>query len=124
AEGALHLGTEQDKVFAELTPEEKESINLTFVQRISYFKTMFMENLSSADLIYDEAGPSYDLDILSKNKVVNESLTTKLARYKEQVEIYEKGQEDTLEIDEITRKKMLKKMKSPLWIEGKIKIAP
>ncbi|GKE35366.1 hypothetical protein Tco_1454688 [Tanacetum coccineum] len=29
-------------------------------------QTMFMENLSSVDLIYDEAGPSYDLDILSK----------------------------------------------------------
>nr|GEW93999.1 probable histone-arginine methyltransferase 1.3 [Tanacetum cinerariifolium] len=28
--------------------------------------TMFMENLSLADPIYDEAGPSYDLDILSK----------------------------------------------------------
>nr|GEZ06636.1 retrovirus-related Pol polyprotein from transposon TNT 1-94 [Tanacetum cinerariifolium] len=29
-------------------------------------QTMFMENLSSADPIYDEAGPSYDSDILSK----------------------------------------------------------
>ncbi|GJZ94573.1 retrovirus-related pol polyprotein from transposon TNT 1-94 [Tanacetum coccineum] len=28
--------------------------------------TMFMENLSSADPIYDEAGPSYDSDILSE----------------------------------------------------------
>ncbi|GJU22155.1 hypothetical protein Tco_1155497 [Tanacetum coccineum] len=28
--------------------------------------TMFMENLSSTDLIYDEAGPSYDSDILSE----------------------------------------------------------
>ncbi|GKF06569.1 hypothetical protein Tco_0037237, partial [Tanacetum coccineum] len=27
-------------------------------------QTMFMENLSSTDLIYDEAGPSYDSDIL------------------------------------------------------------
>nr|GFC72500.1 hypothetical protein [Tanacetum cinerariifolium] len=27
-------------------------------------QTMFMANLSSADPIYDEAGPSYDLDIL------------------------------------------------------------
>nr|GEU29463.1 copia protein [Tanacetum cinerariifolium] len=144
-------------------------------------QTMFMENLSSADPIYDEDGPSYDLDILyevqdqdnyidsvgehheihkmqndvqqnyvvdsnaeytsdsniipyeqyvknnielvvqrnvsfvpngtlmmiindmheqaaqfiyanEQNKVVNESLTTELARYKEQVKIYEKGQ--------------------------------
>ncbi|GJS36794.1 hypothetical protein Tco_0535176 [Tanacetum coccineum] len=29
-------------------------------------QTMFMENLSSADPIYDEVGPSYDSDILSK----------------------------------------------------------
>ncbi|GJZ72476.1 integrase, catalytic region, zinc finger, CCHC-type containing protein [Tanacetum coccineum] len=29
-------------------------------------QTMFMENLSSADIIYDEACPSYDLDILSE----------------------------------------------------------
>ncbi|GJV23068.1 retrovirus-related pol polyprotein from transposon TNT 1-94 [Tanacetum coccineum] len=116
-------------------------------------QTMFMENLSSTDPIYDEAGPSYDSDILSEvqdhdnyldsvgeyhavhemqndvqpnyvvdsdaeytsdsniiqykqyvkdntvqvcvsaneqNKVANESLTTELARYKEQVELYEK----------------------------------
>nr|GEW18202.1 retrovirus-related Pol polyprotein from transposon TNT 1-94 [Tanacetum cinerariifolium] len=53
--------------------------------------TMFIANLSSADPIYDEAGPSYDSDILFENKVVNVSLTTELARYKEQVVIYEKG---------------------------------
>nr|GEW80537.1 hypothetical protein [Tanacetum cinerariifolium] len=95
-------------------------------------QTMFMANLSSADPIYDEAGPSYDLGILSEyikdnavqvvqinvsymrndallmiindmheqsdqcvseneqNKVVNESLTAELARYKEQVELYKK----------------------------------
>ncbi|GJY97837.1 hypothetical protein Tco_0514747 [Tanacetum coccineum] len=79
-------------------------------------QTMFMENLSSANLIYDKDGPSYDSDILSEvqdhdnyldnvgeyheadqcisaneqNKVVNESLIVELARYKEQVEIYEK----------------------------------
>nr|GFA82496.1 hypothetical protein [Tanacetum cinerariifolium] len=29
-------------------------------------QTMFMENLSSIDTVYDEAGPSYDLDILSE----------------------------------------------------------
>nr|GFB31482.1 hypothetical protein [Tanacetum cinerariifolium] len=29
-------------------------------------QTMFMVNLSSADLVYDEAGPSYDSDILSE----------------------------------------------------------
>ncbi|GKA55351.1 hypothetical protein Tco_0754300, partial [Tanacetum coccineum] len=29
-------------------------------------QTMFMANLSSTDLVYDEAGPSYDSDILSE----------------------------------------------------------
>ncbi|GJT33742.1 hypothetical protein Tco_0924161 [Tanacetum coccineum] len=110
-------------------------------------QTMFMANLSSADPIYDEAGSSYDSDILSEvqdhdnyvdsigeyhdvhemqndvqpnyvvdsnrlkygvivyysgmaaahcvfvseqNKAVNASLTAKLARYKEQVELYER----------------------------------
>ncbi|GJV05609.1 retrovirus-related pol polyprotein from transposon TNT 1-94 [Tanacetum coccineum] len=52
-------------------------------------QTMLMANLSLADPIYDEAVPSYDSDILSENKVVNESLSSKLARYKEQVELYE-----------------------------------
>ncbi|GJW12926.1 hypothetical protein Tco_1578753, partial [Tanacetum coccineum] len=113
--------------------------------------TMFMTNLSSANLIYDEAGPSYDSDILSEvqdhdaeytsdsniipyeqyvkdnavqivqsnvssmpndalimiindmneqsaqcvsaneqNKVVNESLTAELARYKEKEELLKK----------------------------------
>nr|GFB35291.1 hypothetical protein [Tanacetum cinerariifolium] len=109
---------------------------------------MFMANLSSADPIYDEAGPSYDSNILSEvqahdnyidnvaespeyvkdnaeqvahsnaysipndalmmiindmhehdaqcvsankqSKVVNASLTTKVVRYKEQVELYER----------------------------------
>ncbi|GJS95908.1 hypothetical protein Tco_0802876 [Tanacetum coccineum] len=53
-------------------------------------QTMFMANLSSADLVYDEAGSSYDLDILSENIVVDNSLTAELATYKEQVELYER----------------------------------
>ncbi|GKB84362.1 hypothetical protein Tco_0956634 [Tanacetum coccineum] len=91
------------------------------------------------------------------NKVVNASLTAELARYKEQVMIYEKRErfestereqkidkqmriiitdlktnhacavmhdsEDTLEIAEITRKRMLKKVKIPLCVEKKVKIA-
>ncbi|GJS68142.1 hypothetical protein Tco_0682707 [Tanacetum coccineum] len=71
--------------------------------------TMFMAILSSVYPIYDEAGLSYDSNILSKvqdhdncqdivvcaeqcrqNKVVNESLTAELARHKGQVELYEK----------------------------------
>ncbi|GJY34462.1 hypothetical protein Tco_0418931 [Tanacetum coccineum] len=36
------------------------------VDEASMTQTMFMANLSSADPVYDEAGPSYDSDILSK----------------------------------------------------------
>ncbi|GKE11742.1 hypothetical protein Tco_1415293 [Tanacetum coccineum] len=95
-------------------------------------QTMFMANLSFAYPVYDEAGPSYDSDILSeyvkdnavpvvqsnvysvpndaymmifndmhemhaqsvfdttRNTVVDNSLTPKLATYKEQVELYER----------------------------------
>nr|GEZ14561.1 retrovirus-related Pol polyprotein from transposon TNT 1-94 [Tanacetum cinerariifolium] len=53
-------------------------------------QTMFMANLSSADPVYDEVGSSYALDILSETKVVDKSLTAKLATYKEQVELYER----------------------------------
>nr|GEW50745.1 integrase, catalytic region, zinc finger, CCHC-type, peptidase aspartic, catalytic [Tanacetum cinerariifolium] len=169
-------------------------------------QTMFMANLSSADPVYDEAGPSYDSNILSEyvkenavpgvhsnvfyvlndaymmiyndmyephaqsvsktswNTIVENSLTAELATYKEQVELYERrarpnpyynelnkvaigyknplcltranqvqpalyngheiiqdnhvptivyNTEDTLEIAEITRKKMNDKMKDP-----------
>ncbi|GKD88539.1 hypothetical protein Tco_1364046 [Tanacetum coccineum] len=137
--------------------------------------TMFIAILSVADPIYDEAGLSYDSNILSEvqdhdncqdivgeyhevnemqkdNKVVNESLTAELARYKEQVELYEKrasamqvqsalyngheivktnhapavvhDSEDTLELSEITRKIMLEKVKIPLCVEKRVKIAP
>ncbi|GJS42776.1 integrase, catalytic region, zinc finger, CCHC-type containing protein [Tanacetum coccineum] len=80
-------------------------------------QTMFMANLSSADPIYDEAGPSYDSDILSEvhdhdryqdavckhheehemhddNTIVDKSLTAELATYKEQVELYERRPEN------------------------------
>ncbi|GKA25207.1 hypothetical protein Tco_0711316 [Tanacetum coccineum] len=59
-------------------------------------QTMVIANLSSADPIYDEAGPSYDLDILSesvskttRNIIVDSLLTAELETYKEQVELYE-----------------------------------
>ncbi|GJW18303.1 retrovirus-related pol polyprotein from transposon TNT 1-94 [Tanacetum coccineum] len=160
-------------------------------------QTMFMANLSSADLVYDEAGPSYDSDTLSEvqnhdnylnnmnaypeehemqndvqpndvvdsntvytsnsniilyeqyvqdneeqpaqcvpptqsNKAVNVSLTAELARYKELAEIVKTthdralvhDSEDTLEIAETTRKKMNAKMKDPMCVEKKVKIAP
>nr|GEW55028.1 retrovirus-related Pol polyprotein from transposon TNT 1-94 [Tanacetum cinerariifolium] len=59
-------------------------------------QTMFMANLSSADLVYDKARPSYDLDILSEDNavpvvhIVENLLTAELATYKEQVELYER----------------------------------
>nr|GEV50652.1 retrovirus-related Pol polyprotein from transposon TNT 1-94 [Tanacetum cinerariifolium] len=60
------------------------------VDKASIAQKMFVANLSSADLVYDEAGPSYDSDTLSEddqcvisNNTVNASLTAKLARYKE-----------------------------------------
>ncbi|GJZ43592.1 hypothetical protein Tco_0590847 [Tanacetum coccineum] len=37
-EGALHLGPELARVYSDLSPEDKNSITLTFRQRISYFK--------------------------------------------------------------------------------------
>nr|GEV27847.1 integrase, catalytic region, zinc finger, CCHC-type, peptidase aspartic, catalytic [Tanacetum cinerariifolium] len=156
-------------------------------------QTMFMANLSSANPIYDEAGPLYDSDILSEvqdhdnyldsvdeyqevhemhnnvqqNYVVDsdveytsDSNIISYDRYvknnaEQVVQSYKNplyltsamqvqsalsnGHEivktnhtptivhdlkDTLEIAEITRKKMLEKMKSLLWIKGKIKISP
>ncbi|GKF48763.1 hypothetical protein Tco_0142014, partial [Tanacetum coccineum] len=95
-------------------------------------QTMFIANLSSTDPVYDEAGPSYDSNILSeyvkdnavpivqsnvssvpndaymvifndmhephaqsvsditRNIIVDNSLTAELATYKEQVELYER----------------------------------
>ncbi|GJY51720.1 hypothetical protein Tco_0442567 [Tanacetum coccineum] len=165
-------------------------------------QTMFMANLSSVDPVYDEAGPSYDSDILSeyikdnvvpvvqsnvssvpndaymmifndmhephaqsvsdttRNTIVDNSLTAELVTYKEQVELYERrashknplcltrarkvqpalyngyeiiknnhvpalvhNTEDTLEIAEITRRKMNDKMKDPECVTYKVKIA-
>nr|GEY39552.1 retrovirus-related Pol polyprotein from transposon TNT 1-94 [Tanacetum cinerariifolium] len=71
-------------------------------------QTMFMVNVSSADLIYDEAGPSYDSDILS------EGIHTALIKeVKEIKEIYEqmKAEVDQYAVDkkcaEIERKNLL-----------------
>nr|GEU81955.1 integrase, catalytic region, zinc finger, CCHC-type, peptidase aspartic, catalytic [Tanacetum cinerariifolium] len=62
-------------------------------------QTMFMANLSSADPVYDEAEPSYDSDILFEAIVHNT--------------------EDTLEIAEITRRKINDKMKVPECVNHK-----
>nr|GEZ08245.1 integrase, catalytic region, zinc finger, CCHC-type, peptidase aspartic, catalytic [Tanacetum cinerariifolium] len=63
-------------------------------------QTMFMANLSSAYLVYDEVGPSYDSNILSEpaqyvsittqNIVVDNSLSAERVTSKEQVELYER----------------------------------
>ncbi|GKA54916.1 hypothetical protein Tco_0753865 [Tanacetum coccineum] len=63
-------------------------------------QTMFMTNLTSKDRIYDEAGTSYDSNtpfegVQSRlaNKpdmIINDSVTSELARYKELVGEYEK----------------------------------
>ncbi|GJS75198.1 integrase, catalytic region, zinc finger, CCHC-type containing protein [Tanacetum coccineum] len=113
-------------------------------------QTMFMANLSSADPVYDDAGPSYDSDIISEvqdydnyldsvgeyhevhemhndaaqcvfineqNKVVNVSLTTELARYKELVQwFYEKGQEKNKYLEEfLDMKEFQEKVEDKLY---------
>ncbi|GKC62189.1 retrovirus-related pol polyprotein from transposon TNT 1-94 [Tanacetum coccineum] len=71
-----------------------------YVDEAPTAQTMFMANLSYADPVYDEANPSYDSDILSEDQYVKDnavpvvqidnSLTTELVTYKEQVELYER----------------------------------
>ncbi|GJZ75228.1 retrovirus-related pol polyprotein from transposon TNT 1-94 [Tanacetum coccineum] len=74
------------------------------------------------------------------NKMVNESLTAELERYKERVAIFEQRQnvdlnkqhavisviddEETLILEEESRSKMLDKQNDPISIEKKIKISP
>ncbi|GJR24693.1 hypothetical protein Tco_0973220 [Tanacetum coccineum] len=127
-------------------------------------QTMFMANLSSADPIYDEAGPSYDSHILSEvqdhdiyldstgeyhevhemqNNIQQSYVVDSDAEYTSDSNIipyeqYEQRRasfktnhapaivhdsEDTIELAEITRKRMLEKMKSHLWVKNNIKIA-
>nr|GEW98026.1 hypothetical protein [Tanacetum cinerariifolium] len=144
-------------------------------------QTMFMANLSSADPVTDEAGPSYDSDILSEvqdhdhyqdvvcahheehvmhdsvqlNHVVDShadyTSDSNMIQYDQYVKdnetthakqvqpaLYNGNEiikdnhapaivhntEDTLEIAEITRKKMNDKMKDPECVTRKGKIAP
>nr|GEW71870.1 retrovirus-related Pol polyprotein from transposon TNT 1-94 [Tanacetum cinerariifolium] len=146
-------------------------------------QTMFMANLSSADPVYDDAGSSYDSDVLSEvhdhdhyqdaifehhevhemhddvkpnyvvgshtgymsdsNMIPKAAIGYKsllcLARAKQvQPALYNGHEiiktdhvlaivhnlEDTLEIAEITRKKMNEKMKTSLWTHHKINIRP
>nr|GEY42327.1 hypothetical protein [Tanacetum cinerariifolium] len=86
-------------------------------------QTMFMANLSSADPITDEAEPSYDSDILSENKVaIGYKNPLCLTRAKQaQPALYN---EDTLEIADITRKKMNAKMTDPECVTHKKQLTP
>nr|GEZ81802.1 hypothetical protein [Tanacetum cinerariifolium] len=102
-------------------------------------QTMFIANLSSADPVTDEAGPSYDSDILSENKVaIGYKIPLCLTRTKQAQSALYNGHEilkdnhapakvynaeDTLEIAEITRKKMNAKMTDPECVTHKVKIA-
>ncbi|GKB15847.1 hypothetical protein Tco_0849770 [Tanacetum coccineum] len=47
-------------------PRPSRPLELRLHQRQEVTNTMFMANLSSADLVYDEAGSSYDSDVLSE----------------------------------------------------------
>ncbi|GJZ03754.1 hypothetical protein Tco_0537029, partial [Tanacetum coccineum] len=149
-------------------------------------QTMFMANLSSTYPVYDEAGPSYDSDILfeKENKYLEEFLDMKALKENVEDKLYKQDQslqtvhmlcktkpyydelnkvaivyknplcltrakqvqpalyngheiiktnhvpaivhnsEDTLEIAEITRKKMNAKMKDPECVQNKVKITP
>nr|GEU49717.1 retrovirus-related Pol polyprotein from transposon TNT 1-94 [Tanacetum cinerariifolium] len=107
-------------------------------------QTMFMENLSSADPIYDEAGLSYDSDILyvvqdhdnyvdsvgeyhevheMQNDVQPNYFVDSDAEYTSDSNIIPYEQ-DTLEIAKKNRIRMFEKMKITLWVDSKIKIAP
>nr|GEW58179.1 integrase, catalytic region, zinc finger, CCHC-type, peptidase aspartic, catalytic [Tanacetum cinerariifolium] len=105
-------------------------------------QTMFMANLSFADPVTDEAGPSYDSNILSENEVNKVAIGYKnplcLTRAKQVQPALYNGHEiikdnhvptivhntdDTLEIAEITRKKINDKMKEPECMTRKVKIA-
>nr|GEW58078.1 integrase, catalytic region, zinc finger, CCHC-type, peptidase aspartic, catalytic [Tanacetum cinerariifolium] len=113
-------------------------------------QTMFMANLSSADPVTDKAGPSYDSNILSEVRDHDHYQDDVCAHHDEHAmhdsvqlnhavdshadytsdsnmipyDQYVKDNEDTLEIAEITRKKMNDKMKDPECVTRKVKIAP
>nr|GEV86535.1 hypothetical protein [Tanacetum cinerariifolium] len=83
-------------------------------------ETMFMVNLSYEDPVYDAAGPSYDSNILSEHALYNGHEIIK----DNHVPTIVHNTEDTLEIAEITRRKMNDKMKDPECVNHKVKIEP
>nr|GEW36939.1 retrovirus-related Pol polyprotein from transposon TNT 1-94 [Tanacetum cinerariifolium] len=80
-------------------------------------QTMFMANLSSADPVTDEVGPSYDSDILSEPALYNGH---EIIKYNHTPAIIH-NTKDTLEIAEITRKKMNDKMNDRECVTRKLK---
>nr|GFA00301.1 hypothetical protein [Tanacetum cinerariifolium] len=101
-------------------------------------QTMFMANLSSADSVTDKAGPSYDSDILSEVAIGYKNPLCLTGAKQVQPALYN-GHEiikdnhvpaivhntkDTLEIAEITRRKINDKMREPECVTHKVKIAP
>nr|GEY62665.1 uncharacterized mitochondrial protein AtMg00810-like [Tanacetum cinerariifolium] len=80
-------------------------------------QTMFMANLSSVDPATDKAKPSYDFDILSEPALYNGHEIIK-DNHKPTI-VHDT--EDTLEIAEITRKKMNDKMNDPKCVTRKLK---
>ncbi|GKA27343.1 retrovirus-related pol polyprotein from transposon TNT 1-94 [Tanacetum coccineum] len=100
--------------------------------------TMFMANLTFKDPICDEARPSYDSNtpcevaIGYKNPLcLTRAKQVQPALYNGHVLVMSNharpvvhDSEDTCEIAEITRKRMLLKMQSPLCVEKKVRIAP
>nr|GEV55553.1 hypothetical protein [Tanacetum cinerariifolium] len=95
-------------------------------------QTMFKANLSSADPVTDEVGPSYDLDTLSENPLcLTRAKQVQLSLYNGHEIIKDNhapaivhNTEDTLEMAGITRKKMNAKMNDPECVTRKVKIAP
>nr|GEX67942.1 retrovirus-related Pol polyprotein from transposon TNT 1-94 [Tanacetum cinerariifolium] len=95
-------------------------------------QTMFMANLSSTNLVYDEAGPSYDLDILYEEQVelyerrARFELTETEQKIDEQLRIFitdRNFKEETLKRNFILRK-MNDKRKDAECMKHKVKIAP
>ncbi|GKA35869.1 hypothetical protein Tco_0722360 [Tanacetum coccineum] len=82
-EGVNQLGPEQARFYSDLSPEDKDRYNADIPDDYDAFdfdvdeaptaQTMFIENLSSTDLVYDEAGLSYDSDILSETDYASDS---------------------------------------------------
>nr|GEY67749.1 hypothetical protein [Tanacetum cinerariifolium] len=128
----------------------------SYVDEAPTAQTMFMANLSSADPVTDEAGLSYNSDILSEVQDHDHYQDAICAHHEEHMmhdgvqlghvvyshadytsdsnmiphDQHVKDNEvsvvhkDTLEIAEITRKKMNAKMNDPECVTRKVKIAP